>query len=265
MKTKLSKIALFVFMALTLILSACGASAPAATPTVPATATVTATIAPTFTPTVTFTPTRTPKPTATPNLAATQQYEDFFAVVQKIHDAGQISTTEGKFVELDDYGDDLASKLSYSWGDTSVSARNFIVQADFEWSTAIKTTNLSGCGFVYRIQPNKDHYLILLDSYAGIKLASSTDRGTYSMGSPSKGDQKLADYGSGPYHAKFTMVVNDLKNYVYVDDVYYGEYDLLEFRITESGPFAGALLSATESGYGTHCAITNIRAWIIDP
>jgi len=266
MKTNLTKSALTMMMALALVLSACGASvpSPAFTSTAPPQPSATQTLAPTFTPTVTLTPTRTPKPTATPNMTATQQYNDFFAVVQKIHDAGQISTTDGKYVELANYEDEVASKLSYSWGNTSVGAKNFILQADFLWSTAIKTTNLSGCGFVYRMQPNKDHYLILLDAYAGVKLASSTDRGTYSMGSPSNGNKKSADYGSGPYHARFTLVVNDLKTYVYVDGTYSGEYKLLDYRITESGPFAGAVLSATPEGYGTRCTMTNIQAWIMD-
>jgi hypothetical protein len=223
MKTKLSQSVLMICIALALVLSACGATAPAATPTVPATVTNTATLTPTLTPTVTSTPTRTPKPTTTPNLAATQQYEDFFAVVEKIHDAGQISTTEGKYVALDDYQDEVANKLSYSWAATGVKAKNFIVRAHFMWSSAIKTTNLSGCGFLFRIQPNKDHYLIVLDAFGGVKLASSTDRGTYSMGSPSKGDTNKSDFGPGPYQATFTLVVNDLKTYVYVNDAYYGE------------------------------------------
>jgi hypothetical protein len=265
MKTNLSKPAMFFFMAPALILSACGASAPAATPTLAASATNTATAAPTVTPTVTLTPTRTPRPTATPNLAATQQYEEFFSVVQKIHDAGQISTTEGKFVELDDYQDEVASKLSYSWVETGLKAKNFIVQADFLWSSAIKTTNLSGCSFIFRIQPNEDHYLIVLDAFGGVKLASSTDRGTYSMGSPANGDARTADYGSGPYEAKFTLVVNDLKTYVYINDEYFGEYKLLDYRITDSGPLARAVLSATDVDYGTRCTMTNVRAWVIEP
>ncbi len=262
MKTNLSKTVPFVCIGLTLVLSACGAIAPSLTPT----ATVTNTpVPPTFTPTITLTPTKTPTPTATPNLTATQQYNDFTALVQKIHDAGQITTTEGKYVELDDYQDQLASKLSYSWAETGVSAKNFIVQADFEWSNAINTANLSGCGFVYRLQSNKDHYLILLDSFAGVKLVSSTDRGSYSMGSPSNGDKKSADYGPSPYHAAFTLIVNDLKTYVYVDDIYYGEYKLLDHRITDSGLLAGAVLSSASEGYGTRCKMTNVHAWIIEP
>jgi len=264
MNTNLSNPALIVCLALTLMLSACGANAaPVVTSTLPAT--VTSTAAPTLTATATATPTKTPKPTATPNLAATQQYEDFFAVVQKIHAAGQILNTEGEYVELDDYQDEVAIKLSYSWAETGISAKNFVVRGDFEWSNAINTANISGCGFVYRVQENTDHYLIVLDAFSGVKLASSTDRGTYSMGSPQNGDKKISDFGPGPYHATFTLVVNDLKSYVYVNDTYYGEYKLLDYRITESGLLSGAVLSATSEGYGTRCNMTDIQAWIIDP
>ena len=263
MTTNLSNSALIVCLALTIVLSACGASAPAATAT--ELATVTSTEVPTLTVTTTATPTKTPKPTATPNLAATQQYEDFFAVVQKIHKAGQISNIDGEYVELDDYRDEVAIKLSYAWAETGISAKNFIVRGDFDWSNAINTANTSGCGFVYRVQENTDHYLIVLDAFSGVKLASSTDRGTYSMGSPQNGDGKISDFGPGPYHATFTLVVNDLKSYVYVNDVYYGEYKLLDYRITDSGLLSGAVLSATSEGYGTRCNITDTQAWVIEP
>ena len=263
MKTNSSKSALIICLVLILMLSACGASAPAATSTL--TATVTSTIVPTFTATLTLTPTKTPLPTATPNLAATQQYEDFLAVVQKIHAAGQIPNTDGQYLKLDDYRDEVATKLDYAYAETGVSAKNFIVRGDFEWSNAVDTTNISGCGFVYRVQQNTDHYLIVLDAFSGVKLASSTDRGTYSMGSPQNGDEKISDFGSDPYRATFTLVVNDLKSYVYVNDVYQGEYKLLDYRITDSGLLSGAVLSATSEGYGTRCKITNIQVWTIDP
>lgn len=253
-----------MILLVSLSLQACGSAQPAVQEPAPSTPTKTPLPSPTFTLTTAPTPTKTPKSTVTPNLAATQAHEDFFAVVQQIHDAGQIASTDGKYASLKDYQKEVASKLSYSWEDSGVSAKNFIVQADFEWSNAGKTINISGCGFVFRQQSNKDHYLILLDAKQGVKLASSTDRGTYSMGSPAKGKEKITDFGTGPFGAKFTLVVNDLKSYVYVNDTYYGEYDLLEFRITEAGPLAGAVLSATEEGYGTRCKITNFRAWILD-
>jgi len=245
-------------------LQACGSVPQPAQVTPTFAATITSTLSPPATATLTSTPTKTPTPTITPDLAATQRVEEFSALIQKYYEAGYISTKEGKYMELDDYQDESALKLQYSWTETGVTAKNFVVRADFEWSNAVKTVNTSGCGFVYRLQPNQDHYLILLDAYSGVKLASSTDRGTYSMGSPQNGEEKISDFGPGPYHATFTLIVNDLQAYVYVNDAYYGEYKLLDYRITDSGPLATAVLSAASEGYGTRCKMTNIRAWVID-
>jgi hypothetical protein len=186
-------------------------------------------------------------------------------MVQKYYEAGQILTTKGEYMVLDDYEEENAHKLSYAWLETGVVAKNFIVRADFEWSNAIDTVNTSGCGFIFRLQPNQDHYIAILDAYSGVKLASHTDRGTFSMGSPQNGEQTLSDFGAGPYQATFTLIVNELQTYVYVDDIYFGEYKLLEYRIRDSGPLAGAVLSAASEGYGTRCKMTNVRAWVIDP
>ena len=252
---------LIISLSFVLLLSAC-ASAPSI-PTATPTRATTNTSEPTAT--STSTPTITPSPTVTPDFTATQQYADFLSMVQKYYEAGQISTTEGEYVVLDDYQDELASKLAYAWTETGVSAKNFIVRADFEWSNAINTLNFSGCGFIYRMQSNKDHYVIILDAFNGVKLASHTDRGTYSMGPPQNGDKKISDFGPNPYHATFTLIVNELKTYAYIDDIYYGEYKLLDYRIIDSGPLAGAVLSAASEGYGTRCKMTNVHAWVMDP
>ena len=84
------------------------------------------------------------------------------------------------------------------------------------------------------------------------------------MGSPSNGDTNKSDFGPGPYQATFTLVVNDLKTYVYVNDAYNGEYKLLDYRITDSGSLASAVLSATDTGYGTRCTMTKAQAWVIE-
>ena len=185
--------------------------------------------------------------------------------MQTYYAAGQIQTTEGKYIALNDYERENASKLSYSWRETGIVAKNFIVQADFAWSNAVDTINISGCGFIFRLQPNQDHYIVILDAYSGVKLASHTDRGTFSLGSPQDGEQILPDFGSGPYQATFTLIVNELRTYVYIDDIYFGEYKLLEYRIRDAGPLATAVLSATSEGYGTRCNMTNVHAWVMDP
>jgi hypothetical protein len=186
-------------------------------------------------------------------------------MVQRYYEAGHILTTQGQYLVLDDYENELAGKLAYAWAESGVIAKNFIVRADFAWSNAVDTVNFSGCGFIYRMQLNQDHYIIILDAVSGVKLASHTDRGTVSMGSPQNGDQTIQDFGPNPYQATFTLIVNERKTYVYVNDVYSGEYTLLEHRILDPGPLAVAVLSGTSEGYGTRCKMTNVRVWVIDP
>ncbi len=268
MKTNLSKTVLFICIGLTLILSACGVSAPEATPT----STVTNTpIPPTFTPTVTLTPTKTPKPTATPNLIATQQYEDFMALVESIHAAGQISTLDGTYKRLDDYSDELAMGYGYSWNPTSVSAKNFIARAEFDWEVA-NQKNYSGCGYMFRQQSNQYYYLITLDAINGIFLSYTRDGLSAAGGSgvvnytiAASKKTKLPDVGSNPYHALFTLVVNDNVAYSYVNGKLFTEHRLKNDWLTDSGPLSSLVLTGSATDYGTRCKITNAEAWIIKP
>lgn len=234
------------------------------TPTFTPTLTPTFTLTPTQTATITPTSTRTPTPTITPNLVATKQYESFFSLVKKYHEAGQIPSLEGRYVDVADYESRVTGFLSYQWKETGVGAKNFIVRADFDWSISVKTTTFSGCAFVFRRQVDGDHYLLVLDSLQGIRLAKNTSGTAYSLGPPGHGDKKDYNFGSSPYHATFTLVVNGLKAYVYVDDIYYGEYNLLADRLTDSGSLNVAVLSASDKGW-TSCNMENIQVWIIDP
>lgn len=269
MKTKLTKTILFICLRLSLVLSACGAAAPAATPT----ATVTNTpVPPTVTPTVTQTPTRTPKPTATPNIAVTQQYENFVALVQKIYDAGQISTMDGTYVKLDDFSDELAMGYGYRWTPTGVDAKNFIVKADFDWSVA-NQKNFSGCGYVFRQESGQYYYLIALDAINGVFLSytkwgvsaasGANDVVNYPVTAAKK--NKFPVMGSNPYHAAFTLVVSDNVAYTYVNGDFFTEHRLKSDWLTDSGPLSSLVLTGSATDYGTRCKITNAEAWIIDP
>jgi hypothetical protein len=269
MKTALSRTVPLFCMILSLILSACAAGAPAATPTPADTKTP---FPPTFTPTATSTPTRTPKPTATPNLAATQQYENFVALVQRIYDAGQISTMDGTYNKLDDFSDELAMSYGYRWKPTGVNAKDFILRADFDWSVA-NQKNFSGCGFVFRQESAQYYYLIALDAINGIFLSytkwgisassGANDVVNYTVTAAKK--NKFPDMGSNPYHAAFTLVVSDNVAYTYVNGNFFTEHRLKSNWLTDSGPLSSLILTGSATDYGTRCKISNAEAWIIDP
>jgi len=267
MKTNLHKSVLFFGIMLSLMIAACGASAPMETPT----PTITRTLAPTFTPTVTLTPTNTPTPTATPNLTATQQYNDFMALVQTIHEAGQISTTEGTYHRLDDFSDQLAMSYGYRWSPTGVSARSFIVRAEFDWEVA-NQKNYSGCGYVFRQKSDQYYYLISLDAINGTFLSYTKDGITssgasgvvnYALAAAKK--TKLPDMGANPYHAEFTLIVNDKVAYTYVDGNFFTEHRLKNDWLVDSGPLSALILTGSGTDYGTRCKISNAEIWVIEP
>lgn len=262
MKTQLPRPAFVIFLMFSLILSACGAIAQGSAPT------ATNTSAPTLTPTITLTPTKTPIPTATPNLAATQQYEDFLALVQEIYDAGQISTTEGTYKKLDDFSDQLAMSYGYQWTPTGLEAKDFIIRAEFDWEVA-NQKNYSGCGFLFRENSNGYYYIIALDGLNGVLLSyTGVDYNTYTVvNRPAQLINKmdLPEMGANPYHAEFTLVVKDTSAYAYVNGNLLTEHRLKGNWLTESGPLSSLVLTGSEKDYGTRCKITNAEAWIISP
>lgn len=228
---------------------------------------------PTPTPTWTKVPTGTPKPTRTstptktPNLAATQKYETFYAFVERVYEAGQISslsTVTGSYRQPEDFAYD--HKMDFGWvgRETGISARNFIVRADFNWSVTDQK-NYSGCGFVFRHVGdnfNADFYLIILDALDGVKLSIRSRYYDYSIqGSPKT---SLPDMGSNPYQANFALVVNENKAYSYINDVFYSEHTLKTDKLTESGALIYAVMSGSEEGGGASCEITNTVAWIVE-
>lgn len=254
---KLSRGLMFLFV-LIFVLSACGTSAaePASTSTPKLTATNT--LVPTITPRPSFTPrpTATPKPTRTPNLAATQGYEDMFTLVQEYNEKGYLSTTEGAYLELDDFKATMAKLNYYDWYPTGQKATDFVISAHFKWSTATKTPDVSGCGFVFALQDNEYHYGVFLDKSL-LRFLRNDSKGTYRLGKTSGSD---AFRYSNPAEADFKMIVNEGHAYIFVDDRMI-EYTFAK-NVNLTGELAFALRSGTNKDYGTSCEITDTRVWI---
>ena len=271
MKKLISTLSCLAIVFIALNLRACDAvqqlikGTPTPTPTI----TYTPTLTPS--PTVTLTPTNTPTPTITPNLTATQRYETFSLLVQEIYDAGQISTTTGTYAKLGDFSEELSKNFGYHWKKTGVDAKDFIIRADFDWSIADRK-NYSGCGFVFREKTSRFYYMIALDALNGVLLSYTKEGGTdywsrgvynYSIGGSKK--MKLPDMGPNPYHATFTLIVNEFKAYTYINGNYYSEHELKKNWLTETGPLSFMILSGSDKDFGARCEITNAEVWIINP
>ena len=253
MQRKRTLFTLSVILVLILIVPACSTFAPPPTPTSTPQPTATNTIVPTNTPT----PTRTPRPTATPNMAATQRMDELQAEAQTYYDKGYLNTTEGRFRELEDFSYEWAYLGYYDKVPVGSTAADFFISAHFKWSSAYQNADMSGCGYVFSLQQNDDHYAIFLDRSKVIFAITSNGHGR--IASPTRGTGNVK-FGN-PAEADFTTIVKD--NYVYalVNGEVVGEYTLAQSRAL-TGQIALSVLSGTNKDYGTRCEMTNLHLWI---
>lgn len=249
----------FAISGLVLISLACAALQPAPAPVPTSTPEPMATI--TVTPTNTADPSPTPRPTQTPNLGATQRAEQLNVELQRYYEKGYLATTRGRFKQLDDFSDEWAQLGWYKPYPLRDSADDFFLSAHFQWDSAFKNANISGCGFMFGIQENGDHYAVFLDRKSVLFLMTDQTFGLSKPISPTRGTGHVNfDYPAG---ADFTLIVRDSYARVLVDGALTGEYTLSQSRPAR-GHLALTILSGTNKDYGTHCEMTDIRLWLAE-
>lgn len=256
MKYKKQKPFLFFVFVLILISHACSMSrqpAPTSTPK----PTATATTSPTRTPK----PSPTLRPTRTPDVVATQYWDDLNAEAQTYYDSGYLTTAKGKFEIYDDVSEEWAQLGWYRSWSLHDTASDFYMKAHFKWSSASPTSDLSGCGFVFALQDNKnrDHYGVFLDRS---KVYFVETGYYYEPFGPTRGTGRVKfDVPAGhPIEADFTLIVKGAYAYVLVDEELVGEYTLSKSRVLR-GDLGLAILSGTNKTYGTRCEMTDLHAW----
>lgn len=243
------------FLILVLASLACSFGAPAeptATPQPPEpTATNTALPTPTRTPR----PTSTPEPTATPDVAATQKVDEFQTLLQTFKEEGYLETTEGRITELPPFEEEWAQLGWYRWWPYDDVSSDFVFKAHFKWSTAMATNDESGCGFIFGIQENNDHYSVFLDK-SRILFLMKRGSNVYLVGK-TRGSGR-ASFGN-PAEADFAVAVRGQSAFVSVDG------DVTEYTLsadqTSQGGYGATLLSGTNRDYGTRCEMTDTMFW----
>jgi hypothetical protein len=240
-----------IFLLLVLTGLACGLSGSGVAAPVE---TATASLVPS-TPTKTPRPTSTPRPTATPNVAATQKADEFNSLLTEFKEKDYVTTTDGKFSELDPFKEEWAQLGWYNYYPPYIETEDFVFSGHFNWSTANEQTDLSGCGIVFGAQENGDHYVIFLDK-SRILFLMTRGSNAYNVGKTS-GSGK-ANF-SIPAEADFILAVKGQTAYVSVDGEV-TEYTLSVDQ-TSAGTFAFSILSGTNKDYGTSCEMTDMIFW----
>jgi hypothetical protein len=250
----LSSILLFILI-LTLISIACktSQSIPTGLPE------PTLTLTPQLTATNTPRPSATPRPTLTPDVEATQYIEQLKAETHSYYEKGYLSTTDGVLIEMDDFSYDWAQLGFYNWLPVTDAVGDFYMSAHFKWDSALRNSDTAGCGFIFGIQPNDDHYAVFLDRTKVYFLITDRTVGFSRTVTPTRGmGQVKFDY---PAEADFTLIVSGISAYVLVNGETVGEYTLSKSR-SPVGGLGLSVLSGTNKGYGTRCEMTNLRLWL---
>jgi hypothetical protein len=247
----------FPVLVLALILTSLACATLQAAPTATSTPEPTATI--TATPTNRPRPSPTPRPTWTPDLAATQHAEQRTAEVLSYYERGFLTSTHGQLLELDDFSYSWAQLGWYNWLPLGGSASDFFIAAHFKWNSALKTSDISGCGFVFSLQPDRDHYAVFLDRARVFLVITDQELGYSKPISPTRGTG-LVDFDY-PAEADFTLIVKGPYAYVLVNDEVVGEYTLSKSRELH-GELGLTVLSGTNKDYGTLCEMTDLRLWL---
>jgi hypothetical protein len=185
--------------------------------------------------------------------------EELNAEVQNFYDKGYLTSTDGSFTELEDFSYDWAQLGWYNWLPLKHSASDFFLSAHFKWDSAFKNSDISGCGFIFDLQPNDDHYAVFLDRAKIFFLITDHAHGYSTPMSPTRGTGHVKfDY---PAEADFTLIVKGAYAYVLVNGEVVGEYTLAQSRSLQ-GDLGLTVLSGTNRDYGTHCEMTNLHLWI---
>lgn len=246
---------LYILLVFVITISACSSLAPAAPTPTPTVLPPTNTPLPSPTPTKTPKPTSTPKPTFTPDIAATQQIEEFQTLLDSFVELGYLETSEGKITHLPQFDEEWAQLGWYQWWPYGSAASDFVFKAHFNWSTAMETKDESGCGLVFGIQENGDHYVVFLDKSRILFLMRRASN-AYLVGK-TRGSGRT-DFGN-PAEADFALAVKGQSAFVSVNEEV-TEYTLSVDQSSRGG-YGASLLSGTNRDYGTRCQMTDAMLW----
>ncbi len=260
MKTRALCSFVVLFAVASLLLSACGIMSAPPTPTntpVPPTNTP----EPTATATATFTstpkPTITLTPTVTPNATATQRVEEFMSKVQEYYDAKYLSSIDGTYNALKDKKSSWAQIGYYQWEQTGFSPSNFIMRSDIAWRSASANANSSGCGYVFRLQDNDDHYMFFISLKGYVEMATNTNNSWKSLGKGNFGNP------SQNGKANVSLIAENDTFRVLVNDKLVKTYSGFAGKLI-TGELAYTVVSGINTSFGTECQFTNTELWTIN-
>lgn len=187
---------------------------------------------------------------------ATEQARPMFEWVQKLFEAGKITTNEGIYYAMEDF--DLSwAEIGYGrYFQTGYTAEYFLLQADIKLTSASDNANWqdASCGFIFGEEDNRNYDLADVAMDGNIYMWNCRGGSCRVMAVKRYGNPMVPQ----GQVSVLLSVFNDRVTF-YVD----GE-EIVAATDTryERGKIAYLLRSGTNKDYGTRCQITNVGLWM---
>jgi hypothetical protein len=228
---------------------------PTETPTIEV-PTETATIAIPATATETQIP---PTATITPTVNPTDVASGMAIEIQKLYESGIITTTNGQYYNLPNYGSSWNQLHVYEQTPTGFyDLDDFVLVADASWAVDGNAGDWreSGCGFIFRQDSDLNSYLTYFSLDGRARLYRNLNGGSSLLGRTTIYD---VDRENG-YGTVMIVVEGEYIN------LYFNEKEIFRKRdpFITSGSLAFTVVSGNMYGYGTQCNLSNVELWEID-
>jgi hypothetical protein len=191
-------------------------------------------------------------------VSATALAGGLYEQVQALAEEGYLDSTTGKYYQVDDFSQSWAQLKWYQWWLTDYSPADFVIRAHTEWESASETADWwsSGCGFVFRVQEDEDHYGVFLGLDGWVNLWRMSHGDFVRLGTSYYGS---VDLPSGEADVMLVAVGDVMTYFVNGRDVHSRPDSVLS-----SGALGLTLVSGTNKDFGTRCKMTDIELWILD-
>ena len=192
---------------------------------------------------------------------APQVPEAYQQTVDYYYEKGYLPSKTGEYIPLEDFSKDWAMINYYYTEETGYFPENFMVTAHFDWQSATRYPDPSGCGWTFHMQ-GEDEYLFFVDrEYVWMLTWDESTQQATRIGTTN--GSSFVGMGN-PDDTDVVLVVNGTKAYVLVEDQFKGSYTLDTDWLIGKGALAYAVVSGTNADYGTRCRITDAVLWVFD-
>jgi hypothetical protein len=200
-----------------------------------------------------------PTATMTPTENPTEVASNMAIEVQKLFDSGVISTTDGSFYSLPNYGSSWNQLHVYEQTPTGFyDLDDFVLMANASWAVDGNSGDWreSGCGFIFRQDDDLNHYMAYYSLDGRARLYRNLNGGSSLLGRTTIYD---VDRENG--YGKVMIVVEG--DYI---NMYFNEKEIFRKRdpYITSGSLAFTVVSGNMYGYGTQCNLSNVELWEIN-